>query len=393
MNNLFVIIKKELKDIFRDKKTIIFSLLLPIIIYPAMFALMDSSEKDMKNKIDEGIKIGVRDKGQSTIGKVVKEDKRYKVSEAENLDEALKKGEVSIIIDIPEDFDSKIDNEENTGLKLIYDETSSTSSNAVNVVRGYLSEYYNQVVTARIEKRGLDKSLITPFGIEALSSSNKKQEDVNELGNIMLSMLPTLIVIFIFTPTIAVAADLGAGEKERGTFEPLLTTSANRGTILWGKLVSIAIVAGITLLVTMAAMILSLNLFFDNAAKSMNLGGASAALIIVFSILLLIAIVAVELSVSIYSRSMKEANSYLGGMTFVIFILTYLPMMMDAKTINPKYFHIPITNVVCLMKEFIVGIYNLQHIVTVAAWFIVYVALALLFARRMFNKEEVIFRA
>jgi sodium transport system permease protein len=393
MSNLLVIIKKELKDIFRDKKTIIFSLLLPIIIYPAMFALMDSSEKDTQKKIEEGIKIGIVDKGQSEIGKVIKADKRYKVSDTENLDEALKSGDISVIVEIPENFDSKINEEQSTGLKLVYDETSSTSSTSVNVVRNYLNEYYNEIVTARIEKRGLDKSIITPFAIETLSNSNKKQEDVNELGNVMMSMLPTLIVIFIFTPTIAVAADLGAGEKERGTFEPLLTTSAKRGTILWGKLISIAIVSGITLMVTMAAMVVSLNMFFDNAAKSMNLSGASAALIILFSILLLVAIVAVELSVSIYSRSMKEANSYLGGLTFVIFILTYLPMMMDVKAINPNYFHIPITNVVCVMKEFIVGIYNLQHILTVAAWFVVYVAVSLLFARRMFNKEEVIFRA
>lgn len=393
MSNLFVIIKKELKDIFRDKKTIIFSLLLPIIIYPAMFAFMDSTEKDMQNKIEEGIKIGVKDSGSSTIGSIIKEDKRYKVSEADNLDEALKSGDISVIIEIPENFDSKIDEEENTGLKLVYDETSSTSSTSVNVVRGYLNEYYNQIVTARIEKRGLDKSIITPFAIETLSNSNKKQEEVNVIGNMMMSMLPTFLILFIFTPTIAVAADLGAGEKERGTFEPLLTTSVKRGTILWGKLISISIVSGITLMVSMAAMLISINVFFDNAAKNMNLGIASIGLIILFAILILVAIVAVELSVSIYSRSMKEANSYLGGMTFVIFIFTYLPMMADVKSINPTYFHIPLTNVVCVIKEFIVGIYNVQHILTVAGWFIVYIALALLFARHMFNKEEVIFRA
>ena len=74
-------------------------------------------------------------------------------------------------------------------------------------------------------------------------------------------------------------------------------------------------------------------------------------------------------------------------------ILSFIPMFLDAKSINEVFFHIPIINSVCVIKEAMVGIFNTQHILFVLGWQIVYVIAAVVGAKIMFSREEVVFRS
>lgn len=392
MNNFLVVLKKELIDIFRDKKTIIFSLLLPILIYPAMLGIMDYAMKDTQNAAQK-LSVGIVDKGNSQIDKVLESSGKFKIEEAGDLNQELKSGKISAIIEMPEDFQASITKEKMTNIKIIYDETSTNSMGASDTIKTFLNSYYNQIVNERIEKRGLDKNLITPFTIDTVSNSSKAQNNDNGIGTFILGFIPTMIIIFIFVPTMAVCADLGAGEKERQTLEPLLTTSASRSSIMWGKVAATSVVGFVTLIVSLLAMLISMNFIFEGAAKTLHLDLLSAALIAIFSLILLVTLASIEIAISIYARSTKEANSYLGGLVFVVFILAYIPYMMDAKSIKLLYFNIPITNVVCVMKEFMVGMYNPSHILLVALWIMVYIAVSVVFAKAMFNREKTIARS
>lgn len=391
MNNFLVVLKKELIDIFRDKKTIIFSLLLPILIYPAMFGIMDYAMKDSQNAIQK-LSVGIVDSGKSQIQNVLESSGKFKTETTGDLNKELKSGKISAIIQIPDNFDTDVSNEKSTNIKIIYDETSTNSMSASDSIKAFLNTYYNEIVNQRIEKRGLDKNIITPFTVDTVSNNSKAQNDDGGISTFILGFIPTMIIIFIFVPTMAVCADLGAGEKERQTLEPLLTTSASRSAIMWGKVAATSVVGFITLIVSLIAMFMSINFVFSGAAKAVHLNILSAILIAVFSLIILITIASIEIAISIYARSTKEANSYLGGLVIVVFMLAYLPYMMDAKSIKFLYFNVPITNVVCVMKEFMVGMYNITHILVVAAWVLVYIAASVIFASAMFNREKIISR-
>ena len=81
-----------------------------------------------------------------------------------------------------------------------------------------------------------------------------------------MSMLPSLIAIFMISSTTGMASDLGAGEKERFTFEPLLSTSVNRSSIITGKIVALCTVAFISLLANIFVMTFS----FKNSQELME---------------------------------------------------------------------------------------------------------------------------
>jgi sodium transport system permease protein len=206
-------------------------------------------------------------------------------------------------------------------------------------------------------------------------------------------MLPLLLIIYSVTGPIAPATDLGAGEKERGTLEPLLTTQAGRLSLLWGKFLAITIMGALTTAASLIGLFIAMsqkNSIFSGATVQLPL--KAILLIGLVSVLITMVFGALELAISIYARSFKEAQTYLSPLVIVAFVPAYGTYMLDAKTLDSIYFHIPLANASCLIKEFIAGIYNVQHMFITFGWIAVYVLISILFARYMFSREEVIFR-
>ncbi|WP_446896942.1 ABC transporter permease subunit [Clostridium sp. LBM24168] len=389
MNNFWVILKKELIDIFRDRKTLIFTILLPILMYPAMFKIIDFTMRNTVDSVQKSITIACRGDKNSSIYKVLKNLKNIKIDDSGNDAEKLNKGKISLIVDIPKDFDSKVALEDKTDVKIIYDETSNKSSMASSMIKEIFNNYSKSIVDGRLQSKGISTGVLTPFEIK---EETLGKQDNNSMGVQILNILPTILIIFMISPTIGIAADLVAGEKERGTFEPLLSTSTGRMSIFWGKLMAISSVALITLVVTLASMIGSM-LYIFSGGGGINISPGAFAVIGIISLFVLVALSSIEISISIFARSMKEANTYLGGFIIPVMILTYIPFMMDAKSIGFIFFNIPIVNAVVVMKEAIAGIFNTGHIAAVLGWHIVYVIATVFLAKFMFSKEEVVFRS
>lgn len=394
MSNFLTVLKKELLDIVRDKKTLVFTLILPILIYPLMFKFMSSSMEQAQNDVEKEINIYIDGDTDSNMAKVITSLENVKLPEVDSPTEALKNGNIQLIINIPENFDESIAAGKNETIDLLIDEESNKSMIASSLVSEIYESYKNTIVEQRLTASGVDPSILNPFEVNIQSGINADSEDVNAVASMLLTMIPTLIVILMVSSTVGMAADLGAGEKERFTFEPLLSTSAKRSSLLWGKITALCTISFIALIANLAAMVFSMQKFmnFGEGDIQFNLAPATILGMLVIGCLLLVTLSALQISVSIYARSTKEANSYLAAITMPTMILSFLPYMMDAKGINPAFFNIPITNAICLMKEFTVGIFDLKHIAIVVGWHIVYIVASIIFAKFMFSKEEVIFR-
>ncbi|WP_368490147.1 ABC transporter permease [Clostridium sp. BJN0013] len=389
MNNFWIIFKKELMDIFRDKKTLVFTILLPIIMYPAMFKIIDFTMKDTTKSIEKNITIAYKGSESSSVYTMLKNLNNITIDNTGNTNEKLKKGKISLIIEAPEDFDLKISNKIKTTVKIIYDKDSSKSSLASSLIKDTLDNYNKSIVYERLNEEEINTDILTPFQVKEETLDNQND---NTIAFGILSVLPTILIIFMISPTIGIAADLVAGEKERNTFEALLSTSVKRMSIFWGKLMAISSVALITLIVTLTSMIVSMLYIFSSEGKLSIPIGAFMVIGIV-SLFVLIALSSIEISISMFARSMKEANTYLGGFIIPVMILTYIPFMMDSKNIGFLFFNIPIVNAVVVMKEAIAGVFNPSHITVVLLWHIVYVIATVFLAKFMFSKEEVVFRS
>lgn len=394
MSNFLTVLKKELLDIVRDKKTLVFTLILPILIYPLMFKFMSSSMEKAQNDVEKEINIYIDGDTDSNMAKVITSLENIKIPKVDSPTEALKNGDIQLIINIPENFDENIAAGKSDTINLLIDEESNKSMIASSMVNEIYESYKNTIVEQRLTESGVDTSILKPFEINIKSGINADSEDINTVASMLLTMIPTLIVILMVSSTVGMAADLGAGEKERFTFEPLLSTSAKRSSLLWGKITALCTISFIALIANLAAMVFSMQRFmtFGEGDVQFNLSPVTILGMLVIGCLVLVTLSALQISVSIYARSTKEANSYLAAITMPTMILSFLPYMIDAKGINPAFFNIPITNAICLMKEFTVGIFDIKHIAIVVGWHIIYIVASIIFAKFMFSKEEVIFR-
>jgi sodium transport system permease protein len=387
-----IVLKKELKDLFRDKKTFIMGVLIPLLLIPVMFYVMDKSMSSFMEDAEKSITIGIQDESNGPFGEFVKSQKNIDVKESNDFEEDVKNGDIDVAIKIPKNFEENLQNEKQSELTIIYDNSSQSSSTAFSFINSYVDAYSKEIVKVRLQQKNIDESILTPIIVkEKTSLASGKGE-----GLVMLSsMLPMFLIIYSVTGPLAAATDLGAGEKERGTLEPLLSTQAGRLSLLWGKFLAITVMGIITSAAFIVGVLIAMNkskTMFGGDISGINLSLGSLIIIGVICILITMVFGAIELAISIYSRSFKEAQTYLSPITIIAFIPAYATFMLDPKNIEMIYFNIPVVNAIALIKEAIAGVFDPIHIALTFGWLVVYIIASILFARYMFNREDVIFR-
>lgn len=388
----WIVLKKEIKDIFRDKKTLITSFLIPILIFPVMAFVIGMGTSNFIDDGNKPIDIALISEEESQLSSFLKEHEELNIVDTDNPDEALRELEVKAIIKIPKGIDEQIEKDEMANVEILFDSTSSNSSNAKGRLERVVGEYSRSLVLIRLQELGVDPQILTPIKVASTTIDN--QDEGAGFGLMILSMLlPLMLTVWAAVGGIPAATDLGAGEKERQTLEPLLTTKASRISLLMGKYFAVVVAA---IMGTIAALIGfgiagQVNPDFMGSTAGMPL--KSAIVVGILCVGLAFVFSALELAISFFARSFKEAQTYLSPLTIIVLLPAYATMYLDGKEVPEYFLHIPLVNTIAIIKESIVSVFNIQHILIVAGWTIVYIALALFFTVRTFNKESVIFRS
>lgn len=383
-----IVFIKELKDTFRDKKTIISSLLIPILIFPLIAFAIGFGSSDMVKESKEPVKISVISEGDSSFLDFLKDNKDVEIIEKDDPKKALEKLDIKAIVKIKEGFDDKLERGDNPEIEIIYDESSQKSEMARSRMTEIISIYTQSVVEKRLNDVGVDISILEPIDIKAVSVSKE-----GGIGTMMMSMmLPLMLTLWSAVGGIAAATDLGAGEKERQTLEPLLTTKASRSSILMGKYFAVVVAGVLGTLASLIGFLIATKINPDFMGEGISMSIVGVGIISLVCLLLAFAFASIELAISFYARSFKEAQTYLSPITIIIMVPVYLTMFVDGKAVPQYYFHIPILNTIGIIKEIVVSVYNYKHIIITVGWSIIYILFFLFITVKMFEKEEVVFR-
>ena len=394
-NHTMIVFKKELKDIFRDKRTWIASVMIPVLIFPLMFFLMGLGKAKLDRTLESDIPIYIEGNQENQLVSYINAVPGLKLVEASNPYEALQKGDIKVIIQIEEGFENKLQNEEPGGIKLIYDEISSESSMAMSVVERSITGFGDQIRMDRLKALGIDPEILQPTIITREAYIPEGQESKGDGVSVMLLtfLLPFLLMLYPVVGGMPAAIDLGAGEKERMSLEPLLSTGANRMSILLGKYLTILLASIIGVITSLSGLLIASRFNTGMLPMGIKISPLSMLIMIGISLTMALMLSGLMLSISIFSKSSKEAGTYLSPVTLLLMIPTYLTMFMDVRTIPNKLFFIPLLNSVLLMKEVLVDIINPTHIAITFSFSAAMVILSLIFTKYIFNKESAIFRS
>ena len=401
MKNIFTIFRKELKDITRDKRTLMIMLVIPLFVYPAIFVgiskYMTKQSQDAGQKV---LRLGIVSNGnEKNFEQFVSAMPNAKIISIADTVEG-KKMILSDSLDaayyFPAGFDTALAKLEPTDFHYFY--TSTNNEFEVGFINSINDAYQQNLVKNKLAEVNISETILEPAKSVARNLASSREQ----IGSIVGGILPYFFIIFCMIGCMYPAIDLAAGEKERGSLETLLVSSATRFEIYMGKLLTVALSGFISAMASIVGLIISGQMMSADAGggeDSMQIYSLLSGIIEPKSILLLLAILlplniffaAVTLMLSIYARTFKEAQSMITPlMIFIVFpsIFGMLPgVKLDYSTAL-----IPILNVSLGSKEIISGNVSIGPLIVTYLALIAYAAIALIVSVRFFNNEKNILR-
>ncbi len=396
MSRIFIVFKKEFKDMIRDRRTIFFMVIFPIIFLPIFIGgfpkLMSSiTEK----KMDEILTIAVvggeyapelLDRFRKTESMIIRTD----VSEADIRD-AIDEDYIAGAVVIHPGFAASLKQMKPASIEAFF--RSSDDMEAAKIrMASVLEAYADSILEDRYRQLALNSDNFKPLDIDYNNIASTKEM----LGKTAGGFLPYIFIIYCFLGAMYPALDLGAGEKERGTLETILASPATRLEILLGKFGVVTLFGLLSAFMGIVGMIIGLRGNVDIPEEMQTVIMSIISFKIVVTIITLLIPVAVFfaaflLSISIYARTFKEAQSIVGPLN-VIIILPALIGLIPGIELNYLTAMIPIVNISLATKEVIAGTITAGLLAEVYLSLTALAALGILLASRWFNKEQVIFR-
>ena len=404
MNNVKTIFLKELKDTLRDRRTMFFAFLMPILMMPVIMIgilkLQMSAISDIQGErqvvVVEGLDqlpADLRSQFENDTTVTVKSSTDYS---GKDLKEEVTAGRIPAYVLVPERFGQSLDLESQTDIEIYYEGTEERSSAAYSKIKDLLTSYRESVVTGRVQKRNLPEDLLEPYKIINVNLAPPAKQS----GKFFGMLIPYFIVLTCFLGAMSPATDLGAGEKERGTIETLLVAPATRGEFVIGKYLVVLLTSVTAGILSLSSMALSFKYFANSKEmmmmKSMmniQIGFDSIALIFLVVLPLAGIFAAITLAVSIFAKSAKEAQGYLGMLNFMLVFPAFVSMIPGMK-ISTQTALIPVVNTSLIIKSVLSEPDSINWGLVMLAFFATFAiaAACLVFCKKWFEREEVLFR-
>ncbi len=387
---VFTILRKELLDTMRDKRALLLMVGVPVILYPALLIIASQAT------------IMQMDKMKSTASRVALSAPDAQVEQwLADLDDvelqtpadpsaALHANDIDALVVLDDSFQEDVAQDRSGGIEIQYDSAEPASQIARERLEQAFEKHSKELLRQRLDKRSISEDYIQPLAVK----SENVAPPSKTTGAVLGLALPVLLVVMLGLGAFYPAIDLTAGEKERGTFESLLTTPISKLDIVFGKYLTVCILSMFTGMLNLASMAMTFSFQLAQLRESVGsfqvqLSPGTILLVVIIILPLSLFISAVMMSLAMFARSMKEAEFFLTPFLFLIMfpaLLTAVPGMELTAAIQ----FIPITNVALLFKELMVSPTSWEAVFPVFLSTTIYAMLAILFAVWVFQREEVV---
>ena len=408
MYKMWLIYKKEIIELLRDRKTLFFVVALPIVVFPLIFGgliyFMAEVESDAQSKV-----LTYAVSGQEHAPDLMLKLKEIETFELKTLEgdlgdeqvakTAIKDGKVDFILQIPSNYGNDVLTSGQITLNLVLNDAKVNKARSRLVEVTDIIEDANQ--RAAFDSLGVNETmqeaLINPILVEKVNVADEREQ----AGSVLGGMIPYIMFLLCLQGAMLPAADIGAGEKERGTLETLLLSPVNRRSIVLAKFATIGTAGVLTAMITVFSIALwgLVALQFVPEGKGLTFLSEFMASIdwidFVLIFLMLVPVVAIFASIllamSIYARSFKEAQGYMSPLVIFSFIPVIIALVpgIELKGIWPW---IPLTNVALAIKELVKGTMDYVQLVAIFGSTVLLAGLLLSFCVYWFNQEKVLFR-
>lgn len=309
MSTLMTVMRKELRDLSRDRRTLLLTLLFGPLLYPVLLLGMGKlAESRVRTQIEQPLQIPTigADNAPNLVRFLAAQGLNASAA-PKDLAAAIRNQDIDVALRISDDFGEDWAAGRPALVEVIKDSTRRAAEVPSARLEAALATYNGQVGALRLMARGVDAQVARPLdvGSQDLASAEAKR------GMILSMLLPVLLTLTSFIGGAYLVMDATAGERERQSLEPLLATPGSRSAIVSGKIAAACVVGFASLLFTLVAFKVSAQIAPGNIGRqfNMNVGSMLQMLLVMLPMLLIGTSLLTFLSAA--AKSMKEAQSHM----------------------------------------------------------------------------------
>jgi sodium transport system permease protein len=404
MRGALLIVKKEFMELSKDRKTMFFTFLLPLILYPLLFTMMNRlGSNDEASRANRPSRVFLTDPSGALAPALQADPQHFQLVSrpAGEVKQAIRDQRLELALEVEPEAAAKLTRFETFGVTAVYDRSDETSNLAVERLKDALRHQDASWVQARLRALHAAAQLALPSRLELTEAGDMGLS----LGKMIGSFLPYMLVIIMYVGALQHGIYVTAGEKERGTLLSLLATSLPRNQIILGKLIYIFLIGLATALINLFSMALSINHVLSAHAGP---GGPHAAAAAVGGLAAIVNPVTLGLTFllmvplgllfanfillgGIHAKTTVEAGTSLMPGTIVVVFLGVFSM---APGIEKMRFlpYLPVVNVSLAIRKLFSQQGNPLEYLVALAMTIGLAALMTWLSTRMLNRESAIFK-
>jgi sodium transport system permease protein len=323
MRAIFTVFAKEFRENLRERRTLFTALVFGPLLGPLLFAggislQLDRSVRESDQPLALAVVHGER------APNLLNFLRQYGVTVTPvDYDPAAARAAIQAhrhrqVLAVSADFGARLEQGAPAPLMLYADASDISAASEVARVRAILGQYAGLLGRLRLAARGIDPLVVSPLAVQDVDVSTPASRSVLALGTLSYLLILTMLMGGMY-----LAIDATAGERERGSLEPLLTLPVRRAELILGKILATCAYMTLTLLLTVAAFaVLLRHTGLERLGMSVDFGPRVAAAIVLYCLPLVPLGAALMTLVAAYTRSYREAQTWLG----LVLLVPTLPL-------------------------------------------------------------------
>jgi len=334
MGAAWIVYRKELREVLRDRRTLIAIGLAALATPLVLTAISQVSNKTATQTYTIGYS------GEIPVGlDLLLQATSLKLMPVADPAAAAKQQVDLGVVFLPKEIDE------------YYDPSRQGAQIADVRLQTVLGQYDAAQGAAALESRGIDPGILTPLTLVTHPLSSPVQAAANAF---LSFFLPYILITMILTGGFSAALDSSAGERERKTLETLLLTPAPRSRVLLGKIAAITTVSLAAAVAAIGSMFVALTQVSLGSANHISLSPAAVPVMIWLALLIAVSFSSVSLALGTLAKTFRQGQAYVTPLYFI----TILPasIILFIPDFNPSlaYYLIPILNAVLVLRDAIV---------------------------------------
>ncbi len=355
MKMIFTIVKKELTELLRERKTVFNSLILPTLIGPVLIIVMIKVTQLIdKKQQEQHVSIGVINAPQDflALGAENKLNTFIPLESAQDFDILFQENTIQAALIFPNQWEKHLANLKPNQVDI----HKNSSNDAVNKRLHHLIEQYQQKLKdQRLQQLGISVDKITPFTTNYIEKGEQREIFGKQFGG----FIPYMFILTMWGGCLLSAVDLVVGEKERKTIETTMLLPISKFKILIGKTMVVATLGFVPAVLSLIGLLGSIQfipdipVFLKDAIGSiLNFKSIllTFLLLIPFSIFLGGSIISLITSANTFKEAQSKATPII-----MLLIIPLVLAMTPSFTLNWTTAFIPVFNIGLSIKEIMAG--------------------------------------